>query len=379
MKILIVCGIFPPDIGGPARYIPTLAKALLARGHHVAVVTLADHPELAQSDEWPFPVHRIKRRQFMLWRIVRTIARVARLASASDVILANTLGLEAALGGLLGRRPVINKVVGDYAWERARSRGWFQGTTDDYQTAKLGWRLRLLNQWRTIPLRMATEVFTPSRYLERMVWGWGVPAARTTVIYNSYARPTTPRPHPPVSSAPPVVITVCRLVTWKHVDGIIEAVSRLEHGLLWIVGDGPLRAALEAQVEAAADLRGRVIFWGQLDAAEVMQRMQQADIFVLNSSYEGLPHVVIEAMGAGLPVIATPAGGTPELVRPGETGVLVDAGDTDGLAAALRRLLQSPEEACRLAENGRRLVEERFGLERMLNETEILLRNYARG
>jgi glycosyltransferase involved in cell wall biosynthesis len=349
----------------------------MARGHQVDVVTLADEPEAARAQDWPFPVHRVKRRQFMPWRIVRTIALVVRRAFSADIVLANTLGVEATLGARLAGRPVVHKVVGDYAWERARNRGWFPGTMDEYQDARLGWRLRLLNLWRSMPLRVATHVFVPSRYLAKIVCGWRVPADRVSVIYNSYIRPSGARIQPPLGGARVIVLTACRLVPWKHVDGVIAAVAPLENVELWIAGDGPLRRELEQQRAKTAGGE-KVRFLGQLEAGQVMECMQRADVFVLNSSYEGLPHVVIEAMGAGMTVVATLAGGTPELVRPGFTGVLVPVGEAAQLQVALERAIQSPAEAQRLAENGRRFVEEQFSMERMLVDTEALLTKHAR-
>lgn len=372
MRILIVSGIFPPDIGGPARYVPTMAAKLAERGHAVTVVTLADDPAIVVPS-YPFALVRIGRglpRLRRLWRVVMTIRQLAR---AGDVVLANTLGFEAALAGMLARRPVVHKVVGDYAWERARNQGLFPGTIDDYQTAKKSVRLRLLDAWRNWPLRRAARVIMPSEYLRRLVIGWGVPASRTEVIYNAFEAgrrgisATSSR-----GNQPTIVTTVCRLVPWKGVAGIIEAVAMLPNHHLQIVGDGPLldeMTALAARLGAA----DRVRFLGRLEEAAVQEVLRRSDVFVLNSSYEGLPHVVLEAMAADVPVVASAVGGTPEVVHHGETGLLVRSRDKEALVDALRRLAENSELRERLTAGGRALLAGEFSMIGMIDRTEACL------
>jgi glycosyltransferase involved in cell wall biosynthesis len=100
--------------------------------------------------------------------------------------------------------------------------------------------------------------------------------------------------------------------------------------------------------------------------------MHAADVFVLSSVREGLPMTILEAMRAGLPVVATRAGGCAEVVRDGETGRLAPIGDPPALAAALAELLESPERAGALGEAGRRLWSDRYTGERMVRDTEAL-------
>ena len=104
---------------------------------------------------------------------------------------------------------------------------------------------------------------------------------------------------------------------------------------------------------------------------------READVFVLNSSYEGLPHVVLEAMAAGTPVIATDAGGTAEVVRHGETGLLVKVGDTSGLRQRLNELYADPQRARQLVAGARAMIEREFSFEGMVTATEHLLTRAA--
>ena len=133
---------------------------------------------------------------------------------------------------------------------------------------------------------------------------------------------------------------MARLVPDKDHDTLIAAFSQVAAAFpeteLWLVGDGPRRQAIQRQVRCSL-APDRVRFWpGQPDIRPWLHR---ACLLVLSSRYEALPNVVLEAMAAGLPVVATQVGGLPEVVVPGRTGWLVPPGDAPALAAALSQAL----------------------------------------
>lgn len=374
MTILIVTGIFPPDRGGPASYVPRISAALVQRGHKVEVICLSD--DLHQDDSgFPFTVHRVPRKRFWPWRILTTAFAIAWAARRHQLVYVNGLGMEAAIGSALAGRPTVHKIVGDYAWERAVSRGWFRGTLDEYQTSSKGLLLCLVDAVRTFPLRLARKIIVPSKYLSRIAEGWAIPADRIQTIYNAVPPPATDLPSKP-SPLPPwpgkTLITVCRLVPWKGVDGLIRLLPKLEGTRLVIAGDGGLRSEL-ASLAQACGVSHRVLFLGDVPSNAVWNYLQQADAFVLNSSYEGLPHAVLEAMGAGVPVIATDAGGTRELVEHDVTGLLIPVGDGDALRLAVERMWSEPGLTLRLSEEASRRIPDRFGFERMVDCTEDVL------
>lgn len=377
MKLLIVTGIFPPDCGGPASYVPRMAAALSGRGHDVDVVTLTDNLDHDDSTS-SFRVHRIRRRLFWPIRLLVTIWTVWRLARHKDIVYVNGLSTEATLGARLARRRTVHKIVGDYAWERARARRWFAGTIDDYQTARKGLRLRLLDFIRTRPLRHASRIIVPSDYLRRIVAGWRIKPERIQVVYNAVqvdaaAAPALPAINGKVNdSAITTLITVCRLVPWKGVDALIRIVGARPNLRLVIAGEGVLRAELE-QLANTCGAGERVRFLGRVPQDQVHTHLQHADMFVLNSTYEGLPHIVLEAMSAGTPVIATNAGGTGEVVENEVTGLLVPPGDEPSLAGAIERLAADRELARRLVAQARKQLDGRFAFETMVHETETTL------
>ena len=118
----------------------------------------------------------------------------------------------------------------------------------------------------------------------------------------------------------------------------------------------------------------RVLFLGDGPGECVASCMRRADAFVLNSTYEGLPHVVLEAMEARVPVIATDAGGTGELVEHGVTGLLIPVGRPEMLKAAIESLWRDPVLAERLAAGASQRVAENFAATQMMDHTERVLR-----
>lgn len=379
MKLVIVSGIFPPDIGGPASYVPKIAAALTQRGHSVRVICLSN--QLTHEDAvYPFPVQRIRRSLFKPFRVLKTIVTIARQAKKADVIYANTLGFESFIGGVLASRPVVHKVVGDYAWEKARNNGWFAQTIDVYQQAPKSFKLRFLDWHRAIPLKYADAVIVPSHYLKKMVTGWGVAASKITVVYNAVAMPTEPEiPVPEKNAHQTVLATVCRLTPWKGVEAIIRYTAQNPHTYFNVVGDGPLRGELE-QLAQQLQVENRVKFWGNLDKQQVYEVLKQSDVFVLNSTYEGLPHVILEAMACKIPVVCNNIGGCSEVVQHGVTGILLEQ-DSKGqtLGMALDQLVQDKAMRLKLAENAFHMLNHDFSIQKMYAETENLLSGNVQG
>lgn len=371
-RLLIVTGIFPPDLGGPASYVPRMAAALHERGWKVEVICLSDSLDHDDS-RFPFPVERIARRTSLPFRILQTTLTVWRAAARADVVYVNGLGCEASLGAFLAGRPAVHKIVGDYAWERAASKHLFDGTIDDYQHAPKSPMLRIFDAIRTTPQMFARELIVPSHYLARIVRGWGIPEEKIRVIYNAVPAHSTA---PALTTLPAwsgkTLITVCRLVRWKGIDPLIRTLTHLPDTRLVITGGGPLEKEFR-QLATDCGVADRVIWLGNVPSGAVAGYLRQADAFVLNSTYEGLPHVVLEAMQAGTPVIATHVGGTGEVVIDGETGLLIEPNDSAALQAAISRLWSEPELGTRLAREASLRLSRQFNFDSMLDATDATL------
>ncbi|HVM69821.1 MAG TPA: glycosyltransferase family 4 protein [Gaiellaceae bacterium] len=186
-------------------------------------------------------------------------------------------------------------------------------------------------------------------------------AERTVVIPNAVPE----APQAPLEGSPPLVVSVGRLKEPKDFSTLVRALAELRevpHRAV-VAGDGPDRPALEAERD---ELGVRVELSGERD--DVPALLAAADVFVLSSRSEGMPMSILEAMAAGLPVVASAVGGVPELVVDGETGLLVPPGDADALAAALRLVLEDADLRRRLGSAGRERAQRAFGLERFRRE-----------
>jgi len=189
---------------------------------------------------------------------------------------------------------------------------------------------------------------------------YGYPPAKVVCIPNGWDG--DPRPHGPANA--PTVVCVANFRKQKGHDTLIAAFAKVVKAIpdarLLLVGDGELHEALERRVSSLG-LRQSVRFTNAV--SDIWPYLAEAHVFALASEYEPLGIAVMEAMAAGLPVVATAVGGIPELVAPSVTGELVPPGDADALAGQLLKLLASPElqgkmgAAARVAASQRRMAD----------------------
>ena len=226
--------------------------------------------------------------------------------------------------------------------------------------------------------RLATHVTAVSEAVADSVVVLGVPRERITVIPNGVdaARFVPPAPAEEArralgAEASPLVGSVGCLAARKDYGTLLEALRLLgDRGLAFraaLVGDGPERDRLEARATALG-LAGRVRFLGE--RADVDRLLPGMDVFVLSSREEGIPNALLEAMAAGRACVATAVGGTPEVLRDGETGWLVPPGEPGALADALEQALTRPGEARRRGEAAGRAVREEMSIEAMVRRHE---------
>ncbi len=375
MKVVVVSGIWPPDVGGPASHAPALAAYLHGRGHEVEVVTTAASAPAPQR----YRIRWVSRRRPPGLRHAAVALVVAAAARGADVVYATGMVRRAALGAALARRPLVVKLVADEAYERSRRSGRFAGTLEEFQGTRGDARVRLLRRTRDAALRRAARVLVPSAYLRDVALAWGLDPSRVSVL---------PNPAPDPGGLPPRDVLrrrlgvggwtlgfAGRLTAQKSLELALEALERLPEVEQVIAGDGPERGRLEAET-AARGLDGRVRFLGPLPRADVLGMFRAVDAAVCCSSWENLPHTVVEALAAGAPVVATAVGGVPEVVRDGENGVLVPPGDAAALAAAVERLRSDPALRERLAAGAAASVGE-LREERLLARVEDVLAQAA--
>ena len=193
------------------------------------------------------------------------------------------------------------------------------------------------------------------------------PAKALEVVHNGIAEIPCARLRA-IDAQPPVLVMVARFTSQKDHATLLHALSGLL-GLEWrllLVGAGELKPRVGALAEALG-LGGRVSILPP--ETDVTRLLMEAQIFVLSTNFEALPISILEAMRAGLPVVATDVGGIAESVRHKETGLLVRRGDVAGLREALARLITGPALRVALGSAGRRLWQAHFTASTMTART----------
>jgi len=367
MRIALVTGIYPPDIGGPATHAADLATELRLRGHRVLVMTLGDTARWTVDDE----VVRIPRRWPWPLRLAAAIAWLVRQRPAIDVIYAVGLAAATAVAARMAAVPMLLRVPADPAWERARRLGLTRLSFDEFQRLGGGpvrvQAMKWLRNWCT---RQAAIVVVPSSYLDAAVRAWS-PDSRIEIV-PSAARVKPPSGQDRVGQPGELrAIWAGRLVKGKRVDLLLEALALTEGTRLNVVGDGPEQDAIESRARDLG-ISDRVSFLGRLDPSKVQEELALSDVLLLGSDHEGLPHVAVEARAAGVPVVAPDGPWAREVVVDGETGALVPEVSPEAFAAVLRRLRDDVEWRLRLGRQAREQAK-RWSLDTAVDRIERLL------
>lgn len=287
LKIVLATGIYPPDIGGPATYVEKLSNEL-------------KQPVISYSrglKKYPKGLKHFLYFLGLLW-----LAKFSKVIYAQNVTSA---GLPALLAARLLRKRFILKVVGDAAWEQKKN---------------------YLKRIQCFVARRADKIIVPSQYVKKMVASWGAPEDKINVIYNAVENNlrlniSKEEAKKKIGIDGDIILSVGRPVPWKGFDD--------------------LRAIMPDLIKENPNFR--LVIAGE-DKKVPHEQMpfyfKAADIFVLNSGYEGLSHVILEAMSYGVPVIASREGGNPELVKDNFNGFLVEYKNREQIKLAILRLWQ---------------------------------------
>ncbi len=350
MKILVATGLYPPDIGGPATHAVFLEAHLPSRGIELTML--------------PYRVVR----SYPKW--IRHFAYTLRLLIASrgchGIYALDTVsvGLPACVVSVLTRKPLILRVPGDYAWEQGQQRFGVTMTLDEYlETRPAKWQVRILASIQKCVAVRAARIIVPSEYMKGVVTRWGIDPSKITRVYTELKEIPVHASKEELRDAfgykDFVVTTAARLVPWKGVETVIRVIASLrEEGVplsLVIIGDGELRKKLE-EVARTCHVDSYVHFLGAVSHEEVGRRVKASDLFVLNTSYEGMSHHLLEALSLETPIVTTPVGGNNELITHGQTGFLVPFNDRTALHDAILRLQREPGTRIQLSRAGRNVV-----------------------
>jgi glycosyltransferase involved in cell wall biosynthesis len=305
---------------------------------------------------------------------VHATALVARRARPADVVYSTGMIGRSALGSALARTPLVLKLTSDPAYERSLRYRLHTSGLEEFQRAG-GARVAVLRRARDLALRRAARIVCPSASLRELSLGWGVPPEKVVVLPN------------PVSTPPglaaredlrlrhgldgPTLVFAGRLTPQKSLDVALEALALSEGVSLVLAGDGPDRADLERRASELA-LDGRARFLGPQPRETVFELLRAGDAALLSSSWENFPHMVVEALAVGTPVLSTDTGGVAEVVTDGENGLLVPPGEPDALAAAIGRYFADERLRERLRGAATASVAD-YGPERIYSQLEEIL------
>jgi len=264
---------------------------------------------------------------------------IARRAASADVVYSTGMYGRCAFATWVARTPLVFKLTSDPAHERSLRYRLHRVGADEFQRLG-GARIRMLRRARNLALRRAAHVVSPSAWLRELSLSWGVSPDRVTVLPNPASTPEALADRAELRRRHgfegPTLVFAGRLTPQKSLEVGLEALAMSDGVTLLIAGEGPERADLERRTEKL-ELDGRIRFLGPCSRETVFELLRAADAALLSSSWENFPHMVVEALAVGTPVLATRTGGVAEIVTDGENGLLVPPGQPEALAAAIAR------------------------------------------
>ena len=329
MNILITVGIFPPDIGGPASFVPKISDFLVKNGHDVKIICLSEDENINIVDE--LNVIRIKRSNKLPIRWLKTIYQIIKNGIKSDLIFVNGLGIESAVANLLLRKRIIRKIVGDPVWERAYNQKRTFETFDNFQNNKHELMIEMQKLSRNWSINSAELVITPSENLKNFVTGIGF---KNKIIKINNGVDITSNENQPKSKTDINIIVISRLVVQKNIDLVIRAFKILnEKNLkLNIIGEGGEFNNLQKLIHDL-EVQDNVKILGKIDNNKISDFLKTSDLFIQASNYEGLPHSLLEAVNYNVPILSTEVGGCKDLINNGERGFIISSPPDKNLIA----------------------------------------------
>lgn len=317
---LILSGIYPPDTGGPAKFVETFSSWCASIGESTSVISYCNsNSKIITSDS--SCVYLVSRNTNLLRRNFKSIIAILKLRKKTTAIIANGLFVELAISRFIYNFNYVVKVPGDIVWERARNQGLTKLDIEEFQSVALSFKLKVMRFLFSRSLRLASAVVVPSEQLRTLAMTWGVDSEKIHVIYNSI---DTDLFNPLNDSIKIIdVLTVCRLVPWKGLQELIETVAR--NGLnLTIVGDGPERDKLE---NLSAELHANVSFLGDVSQELLPALYAKSLYFILNSSFEATSYAMLEARSTGLVCVGNANTGSAEIIEHKVDGFVCNGSD----------------------------------------------------
>jgi len=361
----VTVGIFPPDIGGPATFVPKIAKYFQDElNYEIEILTLSDNKNSNINDD--FSVKRIDRNLPIIYRWLKTIFTIYKLGKNKDLIFVNGLGTEATIANIFLKKKIIRKIVGDPVWERAYSKAKISESFDEFQVKNYGFSISLQKKVRSFSIKKSDIVVTPSQHLKNFILNLGF-KNKIEIINNGVF---IPEENTNIFTNDQINITiVSRLVSHKNIEKIIKAISDLNSPLinLNIIGDGPELNQLQ-KISLESNNKDNIIFHGKLNRDDINHIFLKSDIYIQASNYEGLPHSLLEAMSYGIPVLCTPVGECKEILGNEDRGYILDLPvSKNNIKSKISEIIGEKDIANKKGERGKDFINEKYNLTNSFN------------
>ena len=296
MNILITTGIFPPDVGGPAKFVPLVANNL-SENHTVKIITLSE--EIDNKNEFNLEVSRIYRNQNKVLRFLKTVALIITEGRKVNIIFINGLWLEAYIANLFLRKKTIRKIVGDPIWEKFYTQYKIDDNFDQFQQKKYTFKIEMLKFLRNFTLKSSDTIVVPSKHLMEFVKNQGF---KGNLLQINNGTELTESEQTNKHSYK--LLIVSRLVRHKNIDLVLKSLAIVKEKFsvkfqLNIVGEGPEYKNINNLIKKL-DLKECVNLVGSKHGEELKNFYKSSNYFLQISTYEGMPHSVLEAMNYGL-------------------------------------------------------------------------------
>ena len=328
MKILLITGIYPPDIGGPATYIPRFAKFLSQQNLEVTTIALRPPGQIGEENkDWEeifIPRHKNK-----LLRFVDGVSVILKYGHKSDYIFSNGLFLEASVANLFLRKKSTAKIVGDPVWEKFINQTGSKVTLKEFNENKIPFPQRFQRITYNWAFSRFTHLTTPGDELSRTIKTWGNQLTARVIANGTECRQYE------YQNREIDILSVSRLVQWKNVDILLEACAGLRLKIV-IVGDGPDRRKLET-LSSNLDLDSD--FVGQVSRSQVRDLMSNSKIFARLSDYEGLSIALVEAMMSGCRPLVSNIEANKSVVVNESIGTVIDHHNPIEVKRAISKLI----------------------------------------
>lgn len=388
-KVTIAAGSFWPEIGGPSSYIKAILPKLMESGFDVDLVTRSKKRKYPEDAGFSAPkgrdlaeggklkIYRLKDLPGKPLNYLRFFLKLLKVARSSNLIYAQgavSSGYPAYWANKFLKKKFVVKITGDYAWESYSLENEIIDVLD-FQNKKISGKFNTLRKIQMKVCQAADKIIVPSEFLAKVVKYWGVKEKNIEVIYNGtdfkLSAMEKEKARKEIGISGNVILSAGRLVPWKGFKMLIkimpELIKEYNFARLVIVGDGPEMESLEI-MKNNMDLNNKVYLVGKKPQEELKTYLAAADMFVLNTAYEGFSHQLLEAMACGVPVITTNAGGNPELIKQGENGFMVKYNDELNLTEAIKAVFEHQDIREKFIEEGKKTAG-KFTVQKMADET----------